>query len=168
MSGQPQLGYCQLALKREKKESKQCGGWWRGPEERNVAWGHSSPCAASAKLLKSLIHFRKQTMNSSHQQSFILSARRMPFQHGTETGWRGSPASALDSQSGVGTTHSFLPTRARMKEHSLCEKPGVPAHEHACGTLSCSLTRTHRFPDVKYKLLSFATVWHSVISDLKM
>lgn len=97
-------------------------------------WGHSSAGTVQAKLLKTLIRFRKQTNCSSYQQSFILSARGMPLQRGLGTGHGAAVetrASTLDLPCGVWTARSFPPTEAEKCRAALFleEEPrGSPAN----------------------------------------
>lgn len=94
------------------------GGLEGGRQDwRNVMWGHSSAGTVQAKLLKTLIRFRKQTNCSSYQQSFILSARGMPLQRGLGKGrrWRhGRPP--LTCHVECGRRVPFRPLKLRNAE----------------------------------------------------
>lgn len=146
----------QLALMSESKESELCRarcGRRGGQDERNVMWGHSAPGTVESKLLKSLVHFSKQSAPAI-SNLFILSARGMPFPSGPETGrgWR-NRCPPLPGHVECGQRVPFCPPKPRNKELLSLQKKlkGGPANEHARDSKAHSLTPL-RFTDVKYKL----------------
>lgn len=127
------------------------GSEWGGQDGRNVMWERSTPGTAESKLLKSLIHFRKQTKHFSSQHSFISSAGGMPFQRGPETGrlWRHQrpPLTCRAPVDGA-----FLPAHWswEIQRSSLLCKERSSANGQAQDLKAHSLTAL-RFTDVMYE-----------------
>lgn len=132
-------------------------------------WGHGSAGTVQAKLLKSLIHFRKQTNCCSYQQSFILSARGMPLPRGLGTGrrWRhGRPPLTCRVQCGRRVPFCPLTLRNAEQLSSSEEKPrgALLIKEHVRDLKPHSLT-PRGLRDVGCKFPSLAFVLAPVTSN---